>query len=68
MSTLVADFDYDGDVDIFDIVIVAAAYDSTPQSFNWNIYVDVNEPYWIIDIFDVVLAATKYGSEWSCHR
>jgi len=72
MSKLVGDVNYDGDVDIFDIVMVGAAYDSKPGDPNWNIYANLIETDWEIvldweiNIFDVVLAASNYGADWGC--
>lgn len=64
MSELVGDFNYDGEVDIFDIVMIAGAYGSVPSHDNWNIFVDLREPYGKIDIYDVVAACNKYGDKW----
>jgi len=64
-SALEGDFNYDGDVDIYDIVMIAQIYGSQPGDDNWNIFVDLTEN-WEIDIYDVVAAANNYGTKWSC--
>ena len=63
ISSLVGDCDWDGDVDIFDMVNLCGAYDSEPGDSNWDPYVDLIEN-WRVDIFDVVLAAQNYGARW----
>ncbi len=59
------DIDNDMDVDIFDIVLAAGAYGSTPSDPNWNPHCDIAEPYGKIDIFDIVTIAGSYGKEYS---
>ena len=59
------DVDRDLDVDIFDVVICASVYGSTPSDPNWNIHCDVAEPYWIVDIFDIVMIASRYGEQYT---
>jgi len=51
-------------VDIFDLVLVASAYGSTPSSPNWNPNTDINGDN-IIDIFDLVIVASHYGEACS---
>lgn len=55
------DVDGDGDVDIYDIVIICAAYGSQPRDPNWDPRADIAEPYNKIDIYDVVVACSHYG-------
>ena len=59
------DIDHDLDVDIFDVVYAAAAYDSTPSDPNWNPHCDIAEPYGIVDIFDIVTISSSYGEEYN---
>ncbi len=59
------DIDHDLDVDIFDVVQAAVAYDSTPSDTNWNPHCDIAEPYGIIDIFDIVTISSSYGEEYN---
>jgi parallel beta-helix repeat protein len=58
------DVDHDLDVDIFDVVRVASAYDCTPLDPNWNPHCDIAQPYGIISIYDVVRVACNYGEEY----
>jgi len=59
-----ADLNNDMKVDIFDIVIGANAYGSTPIDPNWNPDCDLTEPYGAIDIFDIIIIALSYGEEY----
>lgn len=56
--------DVNGDkiVDIFDLVIVASAYGSTPGDANWNPNADINKDN-VVDIFDLVIVASHYGQQ-----
>jgi ABC-type branched-subunit amino acid transport system substrate-binding protein len=56
------DIDFNGIVDIFDIVQLAIAFGSVPGDSNWNIEADVNCDG-LIDIFDIVQIALKFGSQ-----
>jgi len=49
----------DGDVDIYDLVVVTKAYGSSPGEPNWNPKADVNNDR-VVDIFDLVLTALYY--------
>lgn len=57
---LVGDINGDGIVDIFDVVLAAMAFGSTPIDPNWNQAADLNNDD-IVDIFDVVLLARNFG-------
>jgi len=59
-----ADINHDLKVNIYDAVLVCAAYSSTPSDSHWNPHSDIAEPYEIIDIYDVVTMAWNYGEEW----
>jgi len=50
----------DGIVDIFDVVILAKAFDSAPGESNWKQAADLNNDD-IVDIFDVVILAKNFG-------
>ena len=56
----VPDVNRDGVVDIFDVVLAAKAFGSTPIDPNWNKAADVNNDA-LVDIFDIVLLATNFG-------
>ena len=58
--TIAGDINKDGNVNIFDIAIIAVAYGSTPQNSTWNPIADINEDK-IIDIFDLVFVAVNFG-------
>jgi parallel beta-helix repeat protein len=60
-----ADIDHDLNVDIYDVVLCASAYGSTPSDPNWDPHCDIAEPYGIIDIYDIVMIAGSYGKEYS---
>jgi len=59
-----ADFDFNYEVDIYDVVIGANAYGATPLDPNWNPDCDLAESYGLIDIFDIVTIAMSYGEEY----
>lgn len=59
-----ADINYDLKVDIYDVVLVCSAYNSTPTDTRWNPHCDITEPYGTIDIYDVVVIAGNYGKSW----
>jgi len=50
----------DGTVDVFDAVLMALAFGSTPGDPNWNPAADLNNDG-IVDIFDIVLLANSFG-------
>jgi len=56
------DIDFNGIVDIFDIVQLALAFGSKPGDPNWNLEADINLDG-TIDIFDIVQIALKFGSQ-----
>lgn len=60
-----ADIDHDLDVDIFDVVLAARAYGSTPSDPHWNPHCDIAQPYNNIDIFDIVTIAKNYGKKYN---
>jgi hypothetical protein len=63
--TLAGDVDGDRDVDIFDIVTMAAGYGAANQAAtNYNPYSDLDNSY-TINIFDIVTAAGNYGKSWT---
>ena len=58
---VLGDLNFDGAVNIYDVVLAVAAYDATPESPCWNPYADVAPPWEMIDIFDVVTIVFHYG-------
>jgi len=60
-----ADINHDLKIDIFDVVLCANAYGSTPSDPHWNPLCDITEPYGIVNIFDVVAVCRSYGEWWN---
>jgi len=58
------DINGDGKVDIYDVVLAAVAYGSTPEDPNWNPVADLAPPYGKIDIYDMVTILSNYGKEY----
>jgi hypothetical protein len=54
------DLNLDGTVDIYDAIILANAYGSTPTSSNWNAAADINSDK-NVDIYDAIMLANNYG-------
>jgi parallel beta-helix repeat protein len=59
-APMLGDLNGDKIVDIFDLVMVAVAFNSMPESPNWNQDADVNDDL-SIDIFDLVVVALHFG-------
>jgi len=60
--TIVADLNGDEIVDIYDAIILAAAYSSVPTSPNWNGNADINSDN-VVDIYDAIILANNYGKK-----
>jgi len=58
----VPDLNNDGTVDIYDLIIVSAAFGSTPDSPNWNPMADANGDN-VVDIYDLILVSSHFGWE-----
>lgn len=56
------DLDYNGNVNIFDVAIAAAAFGSMPGHPRWDKEADCALPYGIVNIFDVAKVASEFGS------
>ena len=57
------DINVDEIVDIFDIVIVAIAFDSSPPDPRYNPNADINDDC-IIDIFDITIIAINFSRKY----
>ena len=57
---VLGDLNSDGIVGIFDVVILAKAFDSAPGESNWKQAADLSNDD-IVDIFDVVILAKNFG-------
>jgi M6 family metalloprotease-like protein len=62
-SIIVGDVNWDGEVDIFDLVIMSNVYGLTSSDPRWNIECDLDNDD-DVDIFDIVLAIRHYGEHW----
>ena len=60
-STLTADINGDGTVDILDAILLANAYGTTPGMPNWNPRADLNGDN-LVDIFDAITLAANFGN------
>ena len=63
--TLIGDLNGDRKINIFDVVVVTAAYDAVPADARWNQLADLAAPWNKINIFDVVVVTRAYGKEWT---
>lgn len=60
VPTLVGDVNSDGAVDIYDAILLANAFGSSPGSPKWDVRADLKRDN-IIDIFDAILLSGNYG-------
>jgi parallel beta-helix repeat protein len=60
---LPGDINGDGIVDIYDAILLANAYNSTPGIANWNPNADVNGDS-IVDIYDAIILASHYNQHY----
>jgi len=58
---VLGDLNGDGEINIYDVVLAAQAYKSTPDDPNWNPLADLAPPYGIIDIFDIITMIYNFG-------
>jgi parallel beta-helix repeat protein len=61
---LPGDINSDGIVDIYDAILLANAYNSTPGKANWNPNADINGDN-IVDIYDAILLASHYNQHYA---
>ncbi len=62
--TIPSDVNYDGVVNILDIVLIASTYGCKEGDPNWNPDADLAPPYGKIDIFDIVTCTYHYGEAY----
>jgi hypothetical protein len=62
-STILGDVNADNIVDIYDALLLAAAFQSTPTSTNWNANADLNADNFI-DIYDAIILAGHFGQHY----
>jgi hypothetical protein len=60
VPTLIGDLNFDGIVDIFDALVLADAFGTSPGDPHWNILADINHDG-TVDIFDAILLANHFG-------
>jgi len=58
--TTPGDVDGEGNVNIYDAITIAWAYNAVPDSSNWNPNADVNSDA-AIDVFDAIILAGNFG-------
>ena len=58
--TIPGDTNADQTVDIYDAIVLAAAYEANPSSPSWNPNADINGDN-IIDIYDAITLSSHYG-------
>ena len=57
---LFGDINKDGTVDIYDAILLAGAFNSTPGSPKWNPAADINKDN-VVDIYDAIILASNFG-------
>lgn len=60
--TIIGDLNGDGTVDIYDAIILANAYNSSPAAPTWNPSADINGDN-TVDIYDAILLASHYNEK-----
>jgi parallel beta-helix repeat protein len=60
--TIKGDINGDGAVDIYDAIILSAAFNSSPSSPNWNPNADVNSDG-SVDIYDAIILSSNFGKK-----
>jgi hypothetical protein len=54
------DINGDGSVDIYDAILLAGGFNSTPEKPNWNTNADLNSDG-VVDIYDAIILANHYN-------
>jgi hypothetical protein len=57
---LQGDINKDLIVDLYDAIILAGAYNSSPSNPNWNSSADLNSDN-VVDIYDAITLANNFG-------
>ena len=63
IDCVILDINRDGKVDLYDAILLANAYNSTPGKINWNPNADINGDN-IVDIYDAILLANHYNQHY----
>lgn len=58
-----ADLNDDYAVDVFDALVLAGAYGSTPSMSIWRVKADINNDD-VVDLYDAIRLAKHYGKQW----
>jgi len=64
VNPLQADINWDGKVDIHDIIMSVSIYGVTERDAGWNVFADLAPRWGVIDIFDLVTCAYHYGETY----
>ena len=62
--TIPGDVNGDHTVDIYDAILLSAAFGSKPGSSNWNPNADINGDG-VVDIYDAIILAAHFGQSWT---
>ena len=62
-SMVPGDINFDNVVNIYDALLLAAAFRSTPADRNWNINADLNIDN-VIDIYDAIILSSHFGQHY----
>jgi len=65
VSSLVGDVNCDGEVDLYDLVMMLSIYGCREGESGWNPNADLATPYGVISIYDFVTCAYHYGETFS---
>jgi hypothetical protein len=59
----ICDINNDGEVNIYDVVRICAAYGTRPGHVKWDPDADLVKDY-VINIYDIVAATSRYAKKW----
>jgi hypothetical protein len=60
LPSLIGDLNFDGIVDIFDALVLANAFGTSPGDLHWNVLADINHDG-TVDIFDAIMLGNHFG-------